>query len=170
MKAYLKWLRQRMNRLGEICDYLDIEPTMVQDVYIEAGGIAQEAGERAAKLGLPELHAESVALKGVAEPDAVWTFLAKCIRTCEQGMPKTDLLTVAAVAKRLGVKSTKVLGWISAGELKATNVAKTPGTKRKYKVEPTELEAFLERRKVSYTAKPASQRRQPLPPGVERFY
>ena len=60
--SYLKWLKNAMHRLTELYAMLDQEPMMVEEVYLGAGKLAYEAGERAMQLGMPELHAESVAL------------------------------------------------------------------------------------------------------------
>src|SRR4051812_26110495 len=103
LNSYLIWLRKQLSELDQIYDNTGIEPMSAHAVYLAAARIAEEAGERAAKLGLPELHAKSLPLAGEANPTEVKTYLAECVNACEPAKSNDDWLTVADVADRLGV-------------------------------------------------------------------
>lgn len=139
MTAYLTWLRKAMRRLTELYERLTLEPTLVQEVYLAAGAIAEEAGERAMKLGLPELHAKSVPLLGVADPFAVKTFLAECVRICQPTKGEDDLLTVASAADRLGVAPRTVYRLCDDGQLPHQHIGSGRGTIR---IRPADLAAL----------------------------
>src|SRR5437868_7150960 len=97
ISSFLAWLCKQLSKLDNIYDNTGVEPISAHTAYLDAARIAEEAGERAARLGLPELHAKSLPLAGEAGPLEVKTFLAESINVCQ---PKNgdDWLTVTDVA------------------------------------------------------------------------
>ena len=63
------------------------------------------------------------------------------------------------VAERLGINVTRVLGWIRAGQLRATNISNSP-TRPRWRIKPADLDAFLESRsnKPAEPEKPSRRR------------
>jgi len=125
--SYLKWLKNAMHRLTELYAMLDQEPMMVEEVYLGAGKLAYEAGERAMQLGMPELHAKSVELIGVSDPFAVKTFLAECVQACE--IPE-DWLTVDETAVRLKLASRTVYRLCDEDKIPHQHIGSGRGTIR----------------------------------------
>ncbi len=68
--------------------------------------------------------------------------------------------TPPQIADRLGVSVDKVLAWIHSGELKAANLATHSGGRPRWRVDPADLEAFLERRAARPTPKGEKPRRK----------
>jgi hypothetical protein len=52
------------------------------------------------------------------------------------------------VARMLGVADQKILHWIRSGELKATNLARSPHGRPRYAIDLADLEAFEAGRQV----------------------
>ena len=125
--AYLKWLKKAMHRLTELYAILGDEPMMVEEVYLDAGKIAYEAGERAMQLGMPELHAKSVPLIGLCDPFMVKTFLAECVQACE--VPD-DWLTVDETAERLKLGSRTVYRLCDEDKIPHQHIGSGRGTIR----------------------------------------
>ena len=69
-------------------------------------------------------------------------------------------LSPVAVARLLGVRDSKVAGWIRTGELKASNLATRAGTRPRYRISPQALEAFLASREVIPAVKPVRRQRR----------
>jgi len=69
-------------------------------------------------------------------------------------------LSPPALAKRLAVKPSKVLGWIEAGELKAVNIATSRAGRPRWKILPDALEEFLSARSNGPPPSPHPRRRQ----------
>jgi excisionase family DNA binding protein len=67
-------------------------------------------------------------------------------------------LTPPAIARRLGVHPDKIVSWLKSGELRGVDVATRLGGRPRYRVDPDDLEDFLERRAV--TPPPPKQRRR----------
>ncbi len=77
-------------------------------------------------------------------------------------MPESPakMLSVADAAKTLSVDYTHVLTLIDNGSIVAVNLAANPrGKKRRLAIDPSELSAFLERRKI-LSAPQLSRRRR----------
>ena len=75
-------------------------------------------------------------------------------------------MTVPEVAKLLRVRPDKVLSWIRSGRLRGYNVAEKENGRPKYRVNPDDLEAFMQQRAVTQPApkgRPAGRRRIPVP-------
>jgi hypothetical protein len=71
---------------------------------------------------------------------------------------KSKMLTPPKIAKDLAVRSGKVLGWIRSGELLAINLAERPTGRPRYRVKPSDLEAFLNRRTMLPLSRGSSRR------------
>ncbi|MHC4404506.1 MAG: helix-turn-helix domain-containing protein [Planctomycetota bacterium] len=70
-------------------------------------------------------------------------------------------LTPPQVAKRYRVNSETVIGWIKSGQLRAIDVSKNPGVGRpRYRIDPTDLIAFENRRLAVSPPKVSRRRRQ----------
>lgn len=79
-------------------------------------------------------------------------------------------LTPPAVAKRLGVKPGRIIGWIRSGQLRAVDLSERPGAGRpRFKIDPADLVIFLNQRAVTPIPKP-SRRRRRADPGVIQFF
>jgi excisionase family DNA binding protein len=81
-----------------------------------------------------------------------------------------QFLTPPAVGRLLGCGSDKVLNLIRTGELRASNLA--GGSQRpRWKINPADLQAFLERRSNSALSKPAAPQstRRRIPQASEKF-
>lgn len=152
MKSYRTWLRKQMRRLSDLYGRFDIESTLVQEVYQAAGKIAEEAGERAMRLGLPDLHAKSLALIGLADPFEVKTFLAECVQACQVLGEREGLLTVAEAADRLGVSPRTLYRLCDDGKLPHQHLGTGRGTIR---IRPEDLAAFAQ--KAADHAKPKNR-------------
>jgi excisionase family DNA binding protein len=68
-------------------------------------------------------------------------------------------LSPPQVAEQLGIDPEKVIAWIRRGELNACNVAEIVGGRPRYRIDPAELAAFLQRRSTAPTPKPARRRK-----------
>ncbi len=67
-------------------------------------------------------------------------------------------LSPPQIGKMLGVDPAKVIGWIRRGELKAVNVS--DGSRPRFRIKESDLDAFLERRSAVPTpTKPKRRRR-----------
>ena len=72
-------------------------------------------------------------------------------------MPKlTEFWTVPQVAERLQVSRHKVLRWIAAGELAATDLSQSRVERPRYRIREAELSRFLNGRQA--TPSPAKPR------------
>jgi excisionase family DNA binding protein len=81
------------------------------------------------------------------------------VGTPQQNRP----LTVPEVAKFLRVRPDKVLSWIRSGRLRGYNVAERESGRPKYRVNPDDLEAFMQQRAIIQPApkgRPAGRHRR----------
>lgn len=69
------WLLARMDELDRLYDIPDPD----ENVWLRCAAIAHEAGDMAARCGLPMLHKGSRHFGGYAEPPHVKTYLAECL-------------------------------------------------------------------------------------------
>lgn len=69
------------------------------------------------------------------------------MRTSEQAVAAYTFLRPTAVAERLDVSRSHVVELIRAGKLAAIDIS--IGRRPEYRIDPAELEAFLERQKVA---------------------
>ena len=65
----------------------------------------------------------------------------------------TDLLTVQAVARHLGIRQRGVLALIHSGELRAVTIAMQEGGRPQWRIAPEDLEAFIKRRTYQPTTR-----------------
>lgn len=77
-------------------------------------------------------------------------------------MSDLDALTVADVARLRKVDPRTVLGWIHSGQLVASDESERgeAGAKPRYRIDPAELRAFVERRKRRPTPKADRRKRR----------
>jgi excisionase family DNA binding protein len=139
-------------------------PDLVQ--FAEAAATIREARRIAVRLGLPEIAeiCDEVTTTELALPIAQ-KYLAKCLAALPED--KADVLTVAGVARFLGVNRGKVLGWIRSGELNAVNLSR--GQRPRYRVSRHDLDAFMKRR-TKTPPEPRKQRKRKLPAGMIDYY
>jgi hypothetical protein len=64
-------------------------------------------------------------------------------------MKRHTFLTPPQVAERMGVKPSKVIGWIRAGELEAINAASSMAKQPRFRISLKALEQFEKNRTVS---------------------
>lgn len=97
---------------------------------------------------LDRTHGNEAAAAALTLADAMQRTLdAPKAETRTQGVPVPDRpLTVPEVAKFLRVAPDKVLAWIRSGRLCGYNVAEKENGRPKYRVNPSDLEAFTKRR------------------------
>jgi excisionase family DNA binding protein len=79
-------------------------------------------------------------------------------------------LSPVAVARQLGVRDAKVVGWIKRGELRAANLASVTGGKPRYRISPEALREFLAGREVVPGGRPAVRRRRRKDESVIEFF
>lgn len=88
------------------------------------------------------------------------------MQPCSQG-PKW--VTPPEIAKQLGIDPEKVLTWIRQGELSAVNVAQSPLGRPRWRIDPKDLEKFLDRRRAT-PPPPKVRRKRNRDDGVVQFY
>jgi excisionase family DNA binding protein len=85
----------------------------------------------------------------------------------EVAVPTGDCpLTVPEVAKFLRVRPDKVLSWVRSGRLRGYNVAERENGRPKYRVNPDDLQSFMQQRAVTQPApkgRPVGRHRIPEP-------
>ncbi|MCE9556755.1 MAG: helix-turn-helix domain-containing protein [Planctomycetes bacterium] len=69
-------------------------------------------------------------------------------------------ISPAEVARRWGIKPTKVLTWIRAGELRAIDAATVRGGRPRFLIDLEDLAAFEAARAVTPPAAPTTRRRR----------
>lgn len=77
-------------------------------------------------------------------------------------------MTVPEVAKHLRVRPDKVLSWIRSGRLRGYDVAEKEGGHPRYRVNPADLEAFLQGRATSTPSPVRRPRKARQRPAFER--
>ena len=78
--------------------------------------------------------------------------------------------TPNALAKQLGIRPQKVLGWIARGELRAINMAETTAGRPRWKILPEDLERFFDSRAASPPPPPnRRRRRRVVSTGTDRY-
>lgn len=77
-------------------------------------------------------------------------------------------LTPPAVADQLGIDPSKVIAWIGSGTLVAVNVAQGTGGRPRWRIAPSELQAFLLRRQ-SRPSVQLQRRRKDTPEAIPFF-
>jgi len=125
--------------LHKLLDELESD---LDDRYAEtrAAEIVNEVSPYMARLGHASLVREWTP---AAQPIEARRYLAECIAATAE-KPEPSALTPPQVAKQLGCRASRVLAWIKAGQLKASNLA--TGSRPRYRIQPDDLVDFLKRR------------------------
>ncbi len=153
MKMYKRWLHQRMDELDELYSL----PDPNEEVWRRSASIVEEAGDRAARLGLADLFQRAQKVGCFTGPENAKSFLSDCLAAIPVATDK--VLTVTQVSEILKVKADTVRGWIAAGRLKASNTGN--GSQRpRYRIAQADLDTFLGSR-TRKTAKPVKRRKRP---------
>jgi excisionase family DNA binding protein len=155
--AFRRWLRAEIEELD------DPWPDMQQ--YCEATDTIRQARRIAVGLGLPEVARICQVTFPVLAPPSAQGMLTRCLVSLPE--EKADVLTVAEVARFLGVNRGKVLGWIRSTELTTVNVSQ--GHRPRYRVNRRDLEVFMKRR-TKAPPEPRKPRTRKLPAGMIDFY
>ena len=97
-------------------------------------------------------------------------FLLPLVASCVNASTSTCAISPPQLARRWGINPGKVLAWIKSGELRAFDVSTTPGTgKPRYRIEPSAIIEFQEKRSGETQAKPPRRRRK-SPSSVIEFF
>jgi len=98
-----------------------------------------------------------------------WALSAAIANNAAMNTPHDDQwLTPPEVARQLRVKPERVIAWIKAGQLAASNLG--DGSSRpRFRVSPQSLADFLDRRRPNAPAAPR-RRRRTLAAGVKTYY
>lgn len=92
--------------------------------------------------------------------------LTEATEPSDRAALRTDTpLTVPEVAKFLRVSPDKVLSWIRSGRLRGYNVAERENGRPKYRVNPDDLQSFMQQRAITQPApkgRPVGHRRIPM--------
>ena len=83
--------------------------------------------------------------------------------------PARTKLTPPEVARRYRISPEKVVGWIRSGELRAIDVSARSSSRPRYRIDPDDLAAFEERRRVVPAPEPGRRRRKHNPNITEYF-
>jgi excisionase family DNA binding protein len=133
-----------------------------------------EVANEMALAGFHRLHAAGLTLQAGDNPEAVKTYLSRCLRTLQSkgraGVdPHREMLTPPEVARRYGVSPDTVRAWIVAGDLRAVSVGK--GHRARYRVPADALEEFAAKRpaRVVPKAPPQGHRRRKVDLPFKRY-
>lgn len=80
MNTFRNYVLDSISEVDRLYDH----PVPDVEVWQRCAAIATEAGDKAARLGLADLHRDSRMLAGMAEPMPVKTFLASCLAALPQ--------------------------------------------------------------------------------------
>ena len=83
---------------------------------------------------------------------------------------KCRLLSPPQIARRLGIKASKVIAWINRGELVASNVAASSAGRPRWRISLESLNAFLQARASKPPAAQRRARRKPKMGGVTEYF
>jgi excisionase family DNA binding protein len=79
-------------------------------------------------------------------------------------------LSPPEAGERLGVAAEKVIAWIKAGELRATNVATRLGGRPRWRIHEADLEAFLAARSAVSASAPTRRTPRQKPVDVTAYF
>lgn len=122
LRSKLRWLQRHVN---------DIDEAICHDT----ANLMREARLRAMEAGLPDVAKLLQCPVELLAPSAAMEYLSAALAS----LPDTRLLSVPQVARRYGVSPAKVRGWITSGQLTATNTGKR---RARYRVTPEALAEF----------------------------
>lgn len=78
--------------------------------------------------------------------------------------------TPPKLARTLGVTADKIRAWINSGELVAVDLATRRGGRRRLRIMPADLDAFLRRRRVVPASSGKRRKREQERPDFVRYY
>ena len=133
MKTFKRWLHQQIDELDQLYSYPD--PNV--EVWRRSASIVDEAGDRAARLGLTDLFQRSQKFGGYTGPEIAKAFLSECLAAVEAPLTKDQPLTVKEAAGRLRVSAQRVYGLCQAGTLRCLKIG------RSVRIAPDEIGRFL---------------------------
>lgn len=135
--------------------------------FYDCADLLNEASMIARKLGAGHL---ADTRRGMIAHEDLLDVLGRMLAWCKEGDDSEDF-TTTRLAQKLKVSPDKVRHWIGSGELRATNVAKAGSSRPKYRISPSELEAFQRRRSLaSKESKTTTRRPKASQPDVIEFY
>ncbi len=82
----------------------------------------------------------------------------------------TQLLSVAAVAERLGCHPETVLAHIRRGGLRAANISPRPGGRPTWRIDPVDVELWLATRTTSPAPAETRRRRRRADPALVEYF
>jgi hypothetical protein len=131
MTQYRKWL---LSRLDEIAAFDDapVGEDCIGQVWERCLEIVQEAGERAARVGLPQIVEKS--RRRSATPGQAKAFLAECLAA----LPQTPYLDSGRAADYLGVSLKSLYAQVELGRLKPMR-----GPRNSYRFTTKMLDAYV---------------------------
>ena len=92
-------------------------------------------------------------LEKTSEPSAAAALtLADAMQSSTRLESPQQPLTVPEVAKFLRVRPNKVLSWIRSGRLRGYNITERENGRPKYRINPSDLEAFSQQRAITQSA------------------
>jgi excisionase family DNA binding protein len=111
-----KWF---LSLLDEATAFGDAPEECLEEVWDRSLEIIHEAGDQAARLGLPQLVEKSRQFRQRATPDQAKAFLAECLLALRQGQQATSqYFTVSEAATRLKLSSKTVYQLCKVGQLR----------------------------------------------------
>jgi hypothetical protein len=135
LAAFETWLKQAFNAVQRWLEQDEIDESdkdfctaVVRRASLTASRLG--AGHLAEPVHVRHLHVSSMSVLGRM---LVW---------CDGQLNEGVWLSTADVAQKLTVSQDKVLAWIRAGELRATNIATKGSAKPIWKIDPSELQSF----------------------------
>lgn len=156
-----------LKRMDELDRFYAAEYPDAEKIVANERDIVYEVAGMMARAGFGELHAAGLALDTRENPEAVKSYLARCLRALrpkrraasKSAAADSGMLTPPQIAQRYGVSPDTVRGWITAGHLRAVNVGR--GKRPQYRVPAEALrELDAKRPPKVIPASPVQRRRR----------
>jgi excisionase family DNA binding protein len=166
---FRRWLQERIDEMAEIAE--NHPPDETDRWLADYGGmLVRQASKIASELGLIDAYERCrVRFAFPADAHALLSYCLSCVPEEEMPTQATHpYLTPPQVAKTLRVRRDKVLGWIRSGQLRASNVAARRGGRPRYRIEWSDLHAFIQNRLIQLP--PPPRRSRPTPEGVTEYF
>lgn len=167
IQKFKTWLSER---IVELDDIVQNHPYVDDWLFHYGGMLVRQAGRIASEFGLFDVY-EQCRVRHASPPDA-----AALLRFCLSRLPDEPLptqathsyLTPPEVAGILRVRYEKVLAWIRRGRLRASYMSENRGGRPRYRIEWSNLQAFIQNRQA--TSAPTRRRPRPPPEGVTEYF